>query len=291
MTDIEREPNFSIVLPGPCNAACDFCFWREEPVDGLWLLYIADALRTMPVRFRRLSLTGGEPMLSPQLTTLLSLINKDRWPHIVLTTNGTKLAGRCSELAGKVDHLNISRHHYDDVWNASIFRGSGIPNSKLLADLCDEANAVGIDVTLNCVLSHIEPEECWAMIDLARIVGASAVTFRKPHTPRSTVSPSPHELYWRKGYAFTEYLCPVCRSSEQLFGGIRVIWKAGVMEPSKVLDEAYEVIMHPSGALTTDWAAEIPFTVDMPPRQSILVDGSTANSVRVGYECHPSGGC
>lgn len=26
------NPNLSIILPGPCNCKCKFCFWKEQKV-------------------------------------------------------------------------------------------------------------------------------------------------------------------------------------------------------------------------------------------------------------------
>ena len=39
------NPNFTIVLPGPCQANCDFCFWNREKDETAFIKSIKRVLK------------------------------------------------------------------------------------------------------------------------------------------------------------------------------------------------------------------------------------------------------
>ena len=140
------NPNLSIVVPGGCNANCQFCFWKKNKTCNNYLEKMKVTLSNLPSQFYQLSLTGGEPTLSPYLEDIVNSIDRKKFKHTVLTTNGANLLEKVNILKGKIDHINISRHRYDDNINNSIF------NSKMLTteqvkEVTNELNKVGIDVT------------------------------------------------------------------------------------------------------------------------------------------------
>ena len=71
------NPNLSIVMPGGCNGKCDFCFWQKTKPCGGYLEKLTGVFTSLPSQFSQLSITGGEPTLSPYLENVLNLI--DRW--------------------------------------------------------------------------------------------------------------------------------------------------------------------------------------------------------------------
>ena len=99
-----------------CNFRCRYCM----PLEGLpWLPKsdilsyeeIAETVRQLaPLGLRRVRLTGGEPTIRPQLSTLVSMLRAV--PHvedIALSTNGVKLPALAAELAAAgLDRVNIS---------------------------------------------------------------------------------------------------------------------------------------------------------------------------------------
>ena len=66
-----KDPNFSVVMRGACNAKCAFCFNKHKAVrenaitDDKWLLNLSTTLSQLPDDFYQISITGNEPMLSP----------------------------------------------------------------------------------------------------------------------------------------------------------------------------------------------------------------------------------
>lgn len=249
-----NNPNFSIVVPGGCNGRCDFCFWQKTKPCGNYINKLTETLNNLPSQFYQISLTGGEPTISPYLKPILESINKRDFTKVVLTTNGSKLLEVIPLLEGKVDHINISRHHFEEDLNNGVFKSKMISNRQL-KHVVSELNKVGIDVTLSAVLNENlrSKRDIEEYINFAKKMGATQVFFRKPH---GTLEPTKVEKAFEsyKGY---ETSCPVCRTKNQLIEGMRVSWKTSLEEPSSNMTKIYELIFHEDGSLTKDWEGKL----------------------------------
>ena len=247
--------NFSIVVPGSCNAKCGFCFWEDKEVCSEYMKKLEYTILNLPNGLT-LSLTGGEPTISGFLIPILELLNKykKKFERIVLTTNGTNLINMTEYIGGIVDHVNISRHHIDDDINYEVFGVQTIKTShvKLSSHIL---NLMGIDVTLNCVITDKLPckrETVHDFIKYAKDVYASAICFRKDNGTNSLDETDLEGLFSNYDSKY-EYSCPVCRTKVQFIDGMKVSWKAGTQEPSRDLNDIYELIFQVDGRLTTDW--------------------------------------
>ena len=99
-----------------CNFRCQYCM----PLDGLPWLPKAEILtyeeitevvsQIAPLGLRRIRLTGGEPTIRPQLSTLVRMLRAiPAVEDIALSTNGVKLPALAAELADAgLDRVNIS---------------------------------------------------------------------------------------------------------------------------------------------------------------------------------------
>ena len=99
-----------------CNFRCAYCM----PLEGLpWLpresilTYeeITEVVRQLaPLGVSRLRITGGEPTIRPQLSTLISMLRRiSGIQDIALSTNGVKLPEMAAELAAAgLDRVNMS---------------------------------------------------------------------------------------------------------------------------------------------------------------------------------------
>jgi cyclic pyranopterin phosphate synthase len=99
-----------------CNFRCRYCM----PLEGLPWLPKADILSYEEIRevvaqlaalgLRRVRLTGGEPTIRPQLSTLVRMLRAiPDVEDIALSTNGVKLPQLAGELAAAgLDRVNIS---------------------------------------------------------------------------------------------------------------------------------------------------------------------------------------
>lgn len=244
-------PNFTIILPGPCQAKCKFCYWKGEEVADDYMVKLEDALKKLPPQFHRVSLTGGEPTLSPYLQKVVTLLRKVRqWDAIVLTTNGAVI-DHLYDL--DIDHVNISRHAENDIDNRNIFLTKYVPDLNDLANYINILNEKNIDVTINCTLQDQfkNRESLLCFLTTMHTIGASAVCFRKDQRIES-IEP-PKEMKW-----FSEpsqrWSCEACRVWYNIYLGMRVIWKSSIPEPSLHYGSVYELIFHPNGRLTVDWA-------------------------------------
>lgn len=256
-------PNTTVLLPGKCNAKCDFCFWdRNEgsirPELDTYLNKVFNNLSKLPKTFSTLSISGGEPTLSPYfrdfLVELLPFIKTRRkFDKIVLTTNGTKLLYHINNIKEVVNHINISRHGLNSEENYKIFKTTSIPSDEELSKVIEiYHNTTNLDITLNCVINdNTTIKFIYDFIDYAKKLKADAVSFRKE---ASDVTPTQAELYFRERYGvLAESKCIVCRGMNQNVNGFDVRWKGTVNEPSLETKGIYEAVIHPDGNCYSDW--------------------------------------
>lgn len=248
------NPNFSIVVPTGCNAKCNFCFWTKSEKclpKREYLRRLQTVLQDLPCDFTQCSITGGEPTTCDFLRDILVLVRL-RFDKVVLSTNGFKVEPWVFDY---IDHLNISRHHHDDLKNEQIFGTSTVPNWLGIQDICNRANNVGVDVTINTVVHEDFHKKSFLhnMLDFVRSVEANAICFRKEH---GNLDPLPIEKELPK--IVYEHGCGVCLVKERYIRGIKTTWRYSVLEPSQDLGAVYELVMQPDGVVTRDWEATQP---------------------------------
>jgi len=263
MKESAPTANFSIILPGPCNAACSFCFWKrsnaESPMFVQTLVWYLQALKG---KVTQISVTGGEPTISPVFDEVMNALRQFTDIKIVLTTNGANLLEKINVINGVVKHVNISRHAVNDDSNQFIFGTKSVPAKPQLADLCEVLNSCNIDVTLNKVISHdyndhVEFDE---FVRFIKEVGASALALRKDYSVNSLDSVPLEAKLGRTG---TVKSCPVCSTNSYLYRGVPVHFKMSLEEPSEVLPYIYEYVYHPNSLLSEDWAGKKPIELQM----------------------------
>src|SRR5262249_2470135 len=118
---MQDEPNCTLILPGPCQARCRFCVEPVGPAPSSndeWLRLQQRLLEGLPKVFRILSISGGEPTLSPVFERVLEMIARKRkedpmrFHRVVLTTNAhpASFERHLPAIGNAITHLNISRH-------------------------------------------------------------------------------------------------------------------------------------------------------------------------------------
>lgn len=262
------NPNFTIITTGGCNSFCDFCTdaFKRKPSPE-YLKNLIDALsHRIPAHFTQVSISGGEPTLSPLLSTVLELIQMSkRFRKVVLTTNGARLTENVELFKKTINHLNVSRHAIGYDANTKIFGTKDIVSDLSLKAAAFELNKAGIDVNLNHVYkkdSALTMDYVFRYIEYARSVGATSVSFRYDQNENS-LQPTYLETLFSDWVTVNPGGCPVCRNHTVLVNGFPVVFKASFAEPSKAIDDVYELIYHITGKLTTDWEGLREFTPDM----------------------------
>jgi len=295
---VTKTPNFTIVLPGGCNGYCAFCFTKGRMDESMLLQFpeyrdrLSDVLNKLPAEIGTISLSGGEPLLSPCFDLALETIRTaNRRFQVVLTTNGTSLLThvRAGRLDG-VDHVNISRHAAEDKANRTIFGTRKVPSGRELRTCVRELEKRGIDTTLNCVIKPSSTKDATlAMIRFATWSGAIALCFRFEYENSIAPDLTKIEKMFQMNPTILEASCPVCRSRVQTIGGFRVVWKHGVREPTSLLskNDLYELVFQPDGILTADWAGRIPVTLPVKKLTQSKPQIITAGN-NYEFDCHPN---
>ena len=236
-----NNPNLSIILPVGCNAHCPFCYWEQG--NGLIPERFSFISSSLPAIFDQCTITGGEPTLCDELTSYLTIASS-RFSKVVLNTNGYNLKQEHIRLT---NHVNISRHHYEDAKNAEIFGTQSIPDSNLIRAFCGMG-----DITLNCVLSpgFSDIDFITKYIAFAKSVGAK-VAFRKYFSDLSILSEVD-----RDDTLIGQHSCGACLHRWHIIDDVFVTFKYGVQETSEHVNGIYELILQPNGDLTFDWAGK-----------------------------------
>ena len=175
-----------ISLIDRCNFRCFYCmpesvFGDDYPFleKSEWMSFdeIVRLVRIFGgLGVTRLRLTGGEPLLRPQLPVLVRrLVDLNHIEDLALTTNGTRLAGMAGLLADAgLPRITIS---LDAIEQSVLTRISG---SKALIgpviDGIDAAQAAGLEVKINAVIVKDVNES--QIIPLAQFARDRRVTLR-----------------------------------------------------------------------------------------------------------------
>ena len=126
-----NNPNFSIRTPGGCNAKCAFCFYKRGP-DELppkkYLEYILNVVKNIPPECNAVSITGGEPTISPYLGMIMAALGNRSFERIVLTTNGLDFNTFNFKEYDNLTHVNVSYHHHHSAVRAKIYDRKTIPS-------------------------------------------------------------------------------------------------------------------------------------------------------------------
>jgi organic radical activating enzyme len=319
----QPEPNFTAILPGPCQARCRFCVEPEGPPPSSvqsWSQAFVDTLDQLPEMFQTVSLSGGEPTISTALPAALNALRglrrrrPDRLRRVVLTTNGGALHRVVDLLPGAVTHGNLSRHAADDADNQIVFGRTAstaperVPNRGDLAEVVHDLAERGIPVNLNCVYSDAhflgrsrsrftadqQRQRARQFVRMARKIGATSVVFRFDHRTFD------HRETWLEGL-FADVpeahraSCESCRVVTRHIEGLPVNFKRSAYEPALLHPEheLYELVLHSDGTLARDWARRLPLPLPIPEfiRQSRAeVSGSAKCLPLVGAECHQPAG-
>lgn len=162
-------------LTDRCNFRCPYCM-PENPqwLDSEHLLDFDQRLGLVSLMVRELGiqqlrLTGGEPLLYPQLLELLKALQPLRehgLQRISMTSNGYLLDRHAEALAAAgLDDLNVSLDAVEDQRFRALSGGRAL--APVLAGI-DAARRAGLPIKLNAVLLHQHnADQLWPLLDWA----------------------------------------------------------------------------------------------------------------------------
>lgn len=283
MKVVTTNPNLTIVLPTNCTADCSFCSWRtsnqhKQHFDTeKFLKSLVHTLEHLPESCTQITISGGEPSEYKDLYRVMGIIAYHKLKNIqkvVFTTNGQNLErlSNAKWFTDVVDFVNLSRHHYVQDTSDKIFKLATI-NWPMIKHISDNLSIEGIALNINCVLSKDIHEEYSRLfvdefVDRCRKNSVNSITFRANYDEGSDI----HELEKLMDKKVGVHECPVCRKSEYLVNGFRVLFTNSEFEPVDVLgyDAIYEFILQPNGDLTSDWEGTL---------KVLLKEGLTINQI------------
>jgi cyclic pyranopterin phosphate synthase len=154
-----------VSLTHNCNYACVYCSYGNKPeeiqtkpallVPEKKILPIAELLQIIQnihtvVNLISIRLTGGEPLLHPALTRIISAIREMGIPNIGMTTNGHLLANKAKLLhSAGLKSVNISIDALTETKFIVMSRYNGLSRVLKAIDACKE---IGLKVKLNTVV-------------------------------------------------------------------------------------------------------------------------------------------
>ncbi len=202
---VYKNLNFSIFVDDYCNADCKFCvaqlryahrslIYNKNHIDDpdKYLSRLEEVLKQVRSLNPSVSITGGEPTVSPILTEILKLVDKYKFRKRTITTNGSGLLNTQDNdiilnnlIKYNWNHLNISRTHYNDSVNKRIMRYNTEKEyctNEMFKEILSLINKTDIRSRLSCLLLKegiCSVEEIKKYIDIYINLGENNFIFRE----------------------------------------------------------------------------------------------------------------
>ena len=202
---VYKNFNFSIFIDDYCNADCKFCvaqlryqhkneIYQKEHIKDKdeYLRRLEEVLKLIRPLNPSISITGGEPTLSPIIVDVLRLVDKYGFRKRTITTNGSALLKTVDNdliinhlINNNWDHLNISRASHIDSLNREIMRYNDKDSYctvEMMKDILDITNHSSLNHRLSCLLlkeSVNSVEKMKEYVDYYASLGANNFIFRE----------------------------------------------------------------------------------------------------------------
>ena len=187
---------FRVSLLGACNLSCVFCHNEGAPTTHRLTpdRFEAASGEARRVGFRRVQLTGGEPLLRNDIAGFIDIATR-HFPDVGITTNGSLLHHRLPRILGRgLNRLHIS------LQAESLTEGTS-PHWRMPKWLCASLDALqkdGVSVRLNIPIAADLFDRARPFLQDLLAAGLSAKVFSiLPHTAAAEY-PMHHlvELVW-----------------------------------------------------------------------------------------------
>lgn len=99
--------SINLRIIGACNLSCPFCYGPKHSFPPIDTTKLTELIRKLPsLGVQRVVITGGEPLLAPDILTILEELKKQNI-QILLNTNGTLLEKHINEVSRLVDWIAL----------------------------------------------------------------------------------------------------------------------------------------------------------------------------------------
>ncbi len=175
---LERIGELWLHLTNRCNMACGHCLFSSSPADGPELSVervLAIAEEAHGAGCRLFALTGGEPLVHPDIDVIVSRLLEYDQTHVVMLSNGLELTPFLERLRPDADrlHLQISLDGLEQTHDR--LRGRGA--FERLTRTFHQLKKQGFPYTLSMCVTNANARQMPDIIDLAADAGASNVHY------------------------------------------------------------------------------------------------------------------
>lgn len=203
--NIYHNANMSIHVTDKCNADCGFCIAHlrylneglvylkpEISEDEKYYQRLDEILNLTKVINPSVSITGGEPTVNRKLPTILKILSSHNVRKRTITTNGTglfyKVPGTDKTILDalsdyNLEHLNVSRAHFNNKLNAEIMvMKEHLMPEGMIEEIAQEAKIKNIKIRLSCALLKngiSSYDDIMRYIDWGLKLGADNIIFRQ----------------------------------------------------------------------------------------------------------------
>ncbi|KKQ93968.1 MAG: Radical SAM domain protein [candidate division CPR2 bacterium GW2011_GWC1_39_9] len=172
--------SITLRICGVCNLDCKMCshICNKQESKFLSLQTIKKFIDDLDTPWPYISITGGEPLLHPDLKKILETVKRDG-RFVSLTTNGTLLEEKASILtSGRLDMLIVSvdgdRKTHDRIRNKPNTYDSTIAGLKTILGKKDRPI-----VFINCAISSENYQQLLKVRDMAVELGADGINYQQ----------------------------------------------------------------------------------------------------------------
>jgi SynChlorMet cassette radical SAM/SPASM protein ScmF len=166
-----------------CNLACSHCYLapkfdpdgKRHPVLPLKLFKIA-IKEALPLGLSGVKLSGGEPLLHPDILTILDILNQEKL-SLVMETNGVLSNAKTIKAIARLDNsfVSVSLDGADKKTHDKIRGVAGAFNKATTAIRTFADNGIMPQVIMS--IMQVNAQQIEAVIELAKELGASSVKF------------------------------------------------------------------------------------------------------------------
>lgn len=161
-----------ISITDKCNFRCAYCkpngnLESQDAMNDEEILQLCSALTKLGIRY--LKITGGEPLVRPNIINLLRQMKQiEGIEQVTITTNGSMLESYLEELAAmKIDGINISMDAVEDDLFRNITGNGDV--SPIIRSLKRSQQLEIKNVKINCVLiKDVNETEYTKLIELVK---------------------------------------------------------------------------------------------------------------------------
>ncbi len=174
LTDNYGRPltHLRVSVTSKCNYRCIFCHGEGENTDKdiltpYMIELVSEAARIIGIRYFKI--TGGEPLLRDDIPEIVKALKRGGGGEVSLTTNGYFLKDRIADLVSSgLDRVNVSLHSLNREKYKMI---TGVDGLQKVLEGLNLAKEYGIPVKLNFVLTRVNTDDLWNVLEYASEMG------------------------------------------------------------------------------------------------------------------------